>query len=211
MKHKGFSLFELICVMAVISIMASVVIPMANSGNYDNMRVVEAQTHAFLDGARQFAVANRTYVRVGFVEATNSAGVTSVVAQCLHSTSGNLRYDTVDGFADASKWRSTDKPIVLSGVKLDDTLVARLPEAAGLVSALEAKFTPFRRLFQGKEIEFRYIIQFDPQGQFSIEPDKAVRSAVIGFRNPRRVSDPVGLLLTGSSGRIQTFRQDNLN
>lgn len=205
----GFTLIELLCVLAVFSLMTYSVIPVVSYLKSGNMKLVESESVGLLQGARQFAVANCTYVRVGFAEVADSGGIPKVVIQCIHSTHGTMRYDATGQLNNESFWKTTDKPVVLTGVQFDQTLIARAPQAEILVSGLEQKFTPFHRNFQGKALEYRCSIQFDPMGQVSVEPGKPMRMALIGLRSPQRSSDPIGLLLTGASGRVQSLRREN--
>lgn len=207
MSRQAFSLIELLCVLAVISLMVSAVVPVAGYMTGGNLNLVQTQVQGVLDGARHFAMANRTCVRVGFAEVTSS-GYGSVAIHCLQSTSGNSVYDTSDDLNEESRWRSLDKPIVLEGVRLDATLPSRLSDSGSPVNGLESGFTPFQRKLRGAEVEYRHVIQFDPRGQFTLEPDRAVRSAVIGFQNSRKQA--VGIILTGATGRVQAFRLEDL-
>jgi prepilin-type N-terminal cleavage/methylation domain-containing protein len=211
-NSRAFSIIELLCVVAVISMMAAAVVPAMSYLGIGDMGRVQTQAIGLLEDARQFAQAHRTYVRVGFADVIGTAGTPNVVMQCIHSSTGDLRNDTATGLADQSLWRSTTRPIVLAGVKFDSALKDRLPSAGSQVSALGlGNFGSFVRRSGDQNVTYQHIVQFDPQGQISIESGALVRFAFIGLSNPRQPSNPVGIVLSGISGRVQLLRQENFN
>jgi prepilin-type N-terminal cleavage/methylation domain-containing protein len=208
----AFSLIELLVVMGVLTLLASAVVPVVGHLGTGNMQTAQTRAQGVLEAARQFAQAKATYVRVGIAEISGDLpGASSVSIQCIHSQTGDLRNDDETGMANLSYWSSSAKPVVLDGIKLDLSLVGKLATSSASVEPLLKKFPQFTRIGPGgKNVHYEYIIQFDPQGQVSLEPDKLTRSAMFGLVNPRQPSNPVVILMSGLSGRIQALRQEDL-
>lgn len=198
--------------MGVITLLATAAVPAIGRLGTGNMDSAQNQVQGVLEGARQFAQAKRTYVRVGLAEAPGgAAGLDSLVIQCVHSQTGDLRNDDTTSLANTAYWGTTGRPVVLSGVELDPSQISRLSSSPVAVETLGKTFPQFTRPGpNGQNVQYEYIIQFDPQGQISLEPGKLARAAGIGLVNPRQPSNPVVFLMSGLSGRIQALRQEQL-
>ena len=210
--YSAFSLIEILCVLAVISVMATLIGPVVKSFGRDNMENVQGQIQGILEQDREYARANRTYVRVGLVGIQASTGAHQVVVQSLESTTGDLRNDTVAGLADERLWKSHANPMIIDGVTLDDSLRDKIPLSSGsTVDVLGTNFTQFSRKCAGQLVTYAKIIQFDPQGQISQAPNVLARNTMIGFSNPQQSANPIVLLMSGLSGNIQVLRKENLD
>jgi prepilin-type N-terminal cleavage/methylation domain-containing protein len=77
---RGFSLVEILCVIAVISVMTAFVMPALTESDASNVSNASYTISGALQRARTYAMAHNTYVWVGFYEeAANASAPTSVV------------------------------------------------------------------------------------------------------------------------------------
>ena len=205
----GFSLVELLGVLFIIAVMSVVIQPVLSHLGGDNMQRVHAEVQGVMERGRQQALSHRTYIRVGVAEVETSDGTSRVILQCLESTTGDLRNNTTDGLNEESLWRSVGRPVVLKGVRVDDTLKNRMPQG-GDASVLSNGYPKFSRIVGGQSLEFSRSLQFDPLGQVSTTPGALSRTVAIGLANPRQPNNPVLLVLSGLSGSVRVFRQEAL-
>ena len=205
-QWRGFSLVELLIVISIITAMATLLKPVISALTAGNTRSAQVNAQSVLEGARQFACTNRTYVRVGFAQVKNEMGTTNIAIQTLYSTTGDLRNDTSSGFDDQTSWKNTNKPILLPQVTWDDTLVPA--SVTPLTSGTD--FPSFTRKCGGQNVTYSMVLQFDPQGQISLMSGKVTRSVGLGFVNPHQPNNPVVLLLSGLSGKVQTYHREEL-
>lgn len=212
-RRQAFSLIELLAVMGVITLLATAIVPVVGRLGTGDMQMAQTRVQGVLEAARQFAQAKRTYVRVGLAETASSLpGLNGLSIQCVHSQTGDLRHDDTAGLANLAYWENSARPVVISGVQMDSTLISRLSSSPITVETLEKSFPQFTRKGpNGQDVQYEYIIQFDPQGQISLEPGKLSRAAMFGIVNPQQPSNPVVFLMSGLSGRIQALRQEQLS
>lgn len=212
-QTPAFTLLELLTVMGVLALLMTAAGPVVGHLGEGNMQMTQSRVQGVLEAARQLAQAKRTYVRVGIAEIPGEISGTSALSiQCVHSNTGDLRNDSLDGLSNANYWRDSAKPVVLAGVQIEPALQQRLSSSLVNVETLVKKFPKFtRRGSHGQDVTYEYIIQFDPQGQISLEPGKLMRAAMIGLLNPRQPTNPVVILMSGLSGRIQALRQEELS
>lgn len=95
-KRLGFSLTELLVVVALMGLLAAVSGPALSALNGSN-RVTQtvSEVAGFLEQARQYAVAQNTYVWVAFYEDANAVGGNSVAVAVMASNDGTDPTSTV--------------------------------------------------------------------------------------------------------------------
>ena len=109
----GFSLIEMICVLAVVSVMASLVMP-AITGMVTGDRLSNnAYTLSdVIQQARAAAMARHTYVWVGFSSYTSADGVPTVMVASLTGNSGQASDLTGNNYV------LSEKPVILRNVAI---------------------------------------------------------------------------------------------
>lgn len=88
-KRPGFSLIELLVVIAILGVLVAVAVPSLSSlGSGGRMNQALIEMSGLLSQARQYAIAQNTYVWVAFREQNDEQGDPEVVMVILASTSG---------------------------------------------------------------------------------------------------------------------------
>jgi len=208
-NRPGFSLIELLVVTAIIAILLVVARPVISHLGPNNLQSAQVKMQGIVEQARQYAQAHRTYVRLGLAQTTAADGSPQVIIQCLSSLTGDLRNDTSPGLNDESQWRSIGRPVILPGLALDDSLLSRLP-GTPTANAPDSGFSPFTRRADGQSVTYAKSLQFDPQGQASLRPGSLDRRIAIGLKNPTQPDNPLVVVLSGLTGSVEAFRQENL-
>ena len=116
-SQKGFSLVELLCVIAIMSLMASVTWPAivgVMSGNRLTNNAYELS--GLIQQARTAAVSQHTYVWLGFYSYTSPEGAQSLAVVSLSDNSG-LSTDIQTDIQN-DNYRLSAKPVILNSVAL---------------------------------------------------------------------------------------------
>jgi type II secretory pathway pseudopilin PulG len=185
--HSGFSLLEIIMVVAVmVAVLTLVVVPIANMRSAGNMTKACADISGILEEARSYAIANNTYVWVGFSEVdpvTNIQGTGKVMIAVAASkdgtrgylTGGSLRTSNLMAISPLKKFENIHLALagVLNGAGSTTTV--------GTGNMLRPSITAANYIITGKnsnsavnfswpvggsssQYTFYTVINFDPQG-----------------------------------------------
>lgn len=171
-SRAAFSLIELLTVMGVIGLLMSVAVPALSNltkGSQMNQALIEVTES--LEQARQFAVAQNTYVWVAFNNVAASQGVDEQVrmAVLVSRSGGELStWGTDDTTSSTAQTQLITRPRTFNQVKLSSagtfsrSQIASLPEG-GVDSLGSANFTIM--VPGGQKEVFTQAIQFTPSGE----------------------------------------------
>ncbi len=169
-QPAGFSLIELLAVMAVITVMMAAVVPAINglksTGNLSSAAFEIAGT---LEQARAYAMANNTFVYVGFAERdqldAGKTGQGQIVMAAMGSKNGSRTFDAAN-LSPLTRLRK------LPAVRLEEGLpnsgaMSRPVALSGYQVANDAFFAQDSFILSG--VTFTKILQFDPRGMASVQ------------------------------------------
>jgi len=162
--QDGFSLVEMMCVLAVISIMASVAWPSIVGIIGGDRLANNAYTLSnVMQQARATAMARHTYVWVGFNTNPSPDGVPTVTAASICGNSG------VAGDLQSGNYVMSEKPAILRNVAISaQSNYQTLPgyDANVTTTDMAALSYSFTLSIGGKSnVSFGNVIAFDPNGQ----------------------------------------------
>ncbi len=168
-KQSGFSLVEMMCVLAIISIMASFAWPaIVGIVSGDRLSNNAYQLSNVVQQARSEAVARHTYVWVGFYSYKDANGVPAVMVASVCGNSG-LSTDLQN-----NNFTVETKPTILRNVSLAaSTAYTSLPGFDSSVTttdvALYGYSFPFTLNVGGKtNVTFTDAVAFGPDGQANL-------------------------------------------
>lgn len=220
-SRSGFSLIELLTVMAIISIMTAAVIPAINAiTGAGDLGKAATDIGSVLEQARSYAMANNTYVFIGVSEVDGAA------EPGASSASGTGRVIVVaagskDGTSDVSAANlvALSKLRYFNNVHLDAAVttagnMARPAATDNLGSnSFVAEGSLNWPLSGTPRYTFTKIIQFDPRGTASIQSSASdySRSMEIGLAQARgnvaiNSANAAALILDGVTGSVKIYR-----
>lgn len=166
----GFSLIELLAVMAIITLMTAAVVPAINglksTGTLSSAAYEIAGT---LEQARAYAMANNTFVYVGFAERDQldigKTGEGQIVMAAMGSKNGSRAFD-------AANLTALTRLRKLPNVQMQDNL----PNSGGMTRpAVQSSYQVGGDSFAAQDsftlsgVTFTKILQFDPRGMASVQ------------------------------------------
>lgn len=222
-RRRGFSLIELLAVMAILATLSAVTIPAVQSlrGSGSVNRAISDLSGA-LEMARVHAMANRTYVRVLFASlpAGNGRVNPSTLVLMVYAADGSTHNADM---TDPATWPSQSRPLVLDNLGISDSLQG----AGGLSTTSDA--TPsggnvtgdMMPAFQRKvssfgQVTFDQVIQFGPNGEARVGFDQPSRHISLGLAQmgangeASRVENAFILRLSGVNGSINVLRDNRI-
>ena len=229
---RAFSLIETLMVAAVATVLMTLVIPsMSSIRGAQSFTRVGADIEATLEQARSYAMANNTYVFVGFAEVDGvqsesvrpqQPGTGRLLVGVAASKDGTRGYEVANP---GSSWSGAANLVPLSklrrfdGVHLADVLPSPTADMQPVADSSKlgqvTVTTPFDWPIDGgqKVCTFSRVIQFDPQGSATIPSgDELSRWLEVALR-PARGSqiDPASpnfaaLQINGITGAVRLFR-----
>ena len=163
----GFSLIEMICVLAVVSVMASLAMP-AITGIVTGDRLSNnAYTLSdVIQQARAAAMARHTYVWVGFSSYTGADGVPTVMVASLTGNSGQASDLTSNNYV------LSEKPAILRNVAITGAAnYATLPgyDSSVTTTDVASQGYSFLATVAGRtNASFSDVIAFNPNGEANL-------------------------------------------
>ncbi|XHR26830.1 MAG: Tfp pilus assembly protein FimT/FimU [Chthoniobacteraceae bacterium] len=210
MKRNGaFTLVEMMVAMVLIALLSVVSRPAVSAltGAGTVNRAIGDLSGA-LDLARAYAMAQSTYVRVGFCNVPTAADGAQTVVLTLYSRDGTLDASDAEGMASAA-WMPAAKPLLLRNLCVNDALGAvndSTPSATNIPA--------FVRSVPGVgSVSFTSCIQFDPSGEARVQLSGVSRFIKIGMKRSlgsNSDANPFVVRLAGVSGAITVLRKENL-
>jgi prepilin-type N-terminal cleavage/methylation domain-containing protein len=207
-RNKAFTLVEMMVVMALIALLSVISVPAVSalSGAGTVNRAIGDLSGA-LDVARAYAMAQSTYVRIGFCSVPAAAGAQTVVLT-LYSRDGTLDASDAEGMASAAGVPAV-KPLMLRNLSANDALGA---ESDATPSA--TNIPAFVRSVPGVgSLSFTSCIQFDPSGEARVQLSGVSRFIKIGMKRSlvsNNDANPFVVRLAGVAGAITILRKENL-
>ena len=165
--QDGFSLIEMICVLAVVSVMASLVMP-AITGMVTGDRLSNSAytLSDVIQQARAAAMARHTYVWVGFSSYTSADGVPTVMVESLTGNSGQSS-DLAN-----NNYVLSEKPVILRNVSITGAAnYATLPgyDSSVTTTDVASQGYSFTASLAGRtNASFGDVIAFDPDGETNL-------------------------------------------
>src|SRR5205809_219892 len=223
--HAGFSLIELLVVVAIMILVASFIIPaFTSSKSSADVTSAAYTTKGTLDQARTYAMANDTYTAVGFAGSIGNtpASVTGqVYVATLASTDG-----TANGFANGN-YRQLGKLLKFDNTHVRDTGVPTndgtdfesRPNVASTYRISTASAGAYTITVQG--VTFSRWIQFSPRGEavlggnnpmtqymeVGLFPTHATSLAASQDANGKWLGNIVAIQVSGFSGSVRVYRK----
>lgn len=229
---RAFSLVEILAVTALITVLMAMVVPsMSSVKRGQNISRVSADIAATLEQARSYAMANNTYVFVGFTEVDGiqaesvrpqQAGSGRLLMGVVASKDGTRGYETTNP---ASSWKGATNLSALTrlqrfdGVHLADVLGSTASgmetvDSASRLGGVTVSTTFDWPLGAGQKVcTFSRVIQFDPQGSATIPSGSGLSRWLEVALQPARgnqidAANPnfAALQLDGITGAVRLFR-----
>lgn len=207
----GFSLVELLVVMAILGLLAAVVIPVLGSRGNGSLNQAVTQVADVLQQARAYAMANNTYVWVGFYEEDGVAtgtpataappyqGKGRVLMAAVASIDGTRIFDENAAAAalPANRIVPIDRIMKIEGVHMTDLPAPKggdarsidgrsaLPsqDSASRISSDSGDRTDYPFTLQG--YQFHKTVRFSPRGEVAVNGVTLKRVGEIGLRPAR--------------------------
>ena len=214
-RRGGFSLVELMCVIAIISVMASITWPSIVglvSGNRLTNNAFELG--GLMQQARAAALTEHTYVWVGF-SATTQNGSPSLLVASVMSNSGMATDPQNGGIAN---FQPVFKPVILKGVALATAPnYAALPglDSTNNTDAGSQTYTFQMNTLGIASAQFSDVIVFGPDGQAYLPASTGTLSAApvqcvgvgLNAAPSSSVAHTVAVQVRGLSGQVSVFQQ----
>ncbi len=203
-RHAGFSLIELLTVIAIGAMLASLSMTAFNRiGQAGNLTKAGHDITDFLERARMHAMANNTYVWVGFTPGDNDTLVVGAAASRNGASNPGAddlvpldRLHRFVGIGLVSLVDSKDRPITPKEAQL-----------ANLSSAIHS----FSLGGETPVVFDRSVIQFNSRGECRIVPSQPYRITEIGLQematgNVRNPANYAAIQVGGLSGAVSMHR-----
>lgn len=210
-RSKGFSLIELLCVVAVIAVMVLVALPAMSSLTLSGQIGQSLQTlGSTLEMAHQYAINNNTYVWV--VVGTNNVPNSNLKMGVIASTTGtdDLAWNpnTVT-LSQATGYQLVGKVTDLPRIAVADTptvTIKNLPSVSIPASPMSTTLS-FAVSFGGQSLTFKKCIQFTPSGEARVGQSVArfIDVAVLSSKATNSPNQAV-LRVGGTTGKTFTYR-----
>lgn len=215
--HQGFSLIELLVVMAIIITMSVFVAPVMQSlsGAGAVNRAIGDVTGA-LEQARAYAMAHRTYVRVALAQVPKVPGeaLPGTAVLVLYSADGTLENATAAAMQDATLWPALARPIVVRRIVMDETLQGTAPDTSADLRPSGTDIPAFSRHTPGVSgaLTFEACIQFNPNGEAGVLAGGLANQIALGMDesvggDAVRGTNPFIIRLSGVNGAISVLRK----
>jgi prepilin-type N-terminal cleavage/methylation domain-containing protein len=212
-RRAGFSLVEVMCVLAVISIMVSFTWPSVVGMVSGNRLTNNAyQLSGIVQQAREIAVAQHTYVWVGFYSSASAAGAPSVTVATLAGNSG-LASDLQN-----NNYTLASKPVTLNNVKLAAaSSYTSLPgiDSPDNTDVGSQGYTYKLSVPGNSSATFADFIAFGPDGQASLPQTSSgslqlvqcIGVGLIGAPASSLHASTVAIQVRGLSGQVSVYQQ----
>jgi prepilin-type N-terminal cleavage/methylation domain-containing protein len=212
-SRGGFSLVEVLCVLAVISLLASMswpsVVGMVSGNRLTNNAY---QLSGIVQEAREAAMANHTYVWVGFYSSSTAEGVPLVTVATLVGNSG-LTTDLSTG-----NYTQVAKPVILKNAKLAAaTSYTTLPgvDSTDNTDAGTQSYTFKMAIPSNAAATFGDVIVFGPDGQASLPQTstgalqlvQCIGLGLNGVPASGSHTPTAAIQVRGLSGQVSVFQQ----
>lgn len=198
-RHSGFSLVELLIVIALVAIMTALAVPaFVSIAQGQGMKRAINSTSDLLEIARSEAMAKSTWTWVGIVDSTSSNAAKS--AEIL--IAGVISRDGTSNTATANL-STLAKPLRIADVTV---LTTATPWSSNATVVKNSSYQ-FSATVNGQAQTFSgAVVAFSPQGEALITPSSVSRWLEIGLREMRgttpMTNKTASLRISGVSGQV---------
>ena len=197
---KGFSLIELLCVMAVMSVVMVLVVPVTGAlRGASDVNAAALNVSLVLEQARAYAMAHNTYVWVGFNASSTGASERVRVSAVAGSTGAP------DDVATAATYRPLLKGKTFENLRMGEvtaSLAGR--ETADNIST--SQMGTFTQQQGGESVTYSQLVRFAPSGVAQIKSDLNSRWIEMGMLASNSQANVAVFQIAGLTGQINVLR-----
>lgn len=198
--RKGFSLIELLCVMAIMSVVMVLVVPVTGAlKGAGDVNAAALNVSLVLEQARGYAMAHNTYVWVGF-NAGGSGGAERVRVSAVAGSTG-----APDDLATAATYRPLLKGKTFENLRMGEvttSLVGR--EVADNISS--SQMGSFTQQQGGESVTYSQLVRFAPSGVAQIKADGNSRWIEMGLLASNSQANVAVFQIAGLTGQVNVLR-----
>jgi prepilin-type N-terminal cleavage/methylation domain-containing protein len=196
-RRRGFSLLELLTVMAMISVMTSFIFSaISGTVNGTGVRSASGTAAGVFEQARSYSIARGVYVYVGLDQIDSQTVLLGVSS-------------ATDGDADLSQASPLFKTVALANVELkkpsDIKSGVSLPDVAVNADGTEeSDLGTLSILYRGNTIACTQVVRFAPNGQASVKQTNASRQIQFGLArsHSKDTKDVSVIQIPGLTGNV---------
>jgi len=198
-------------VMTVVTLLTTVSVTSLSSLRAGRFSSEIAELTQLIDTARLSAMANNTYVWIGFTSVTRNGSAEIDVASVI-SSSGQIT-----DLASPDRIKALGKPVAIPFLTIDNnpSLTLSPPSSDSSVSDISrSELGGFQQSVGGNSVLFQKIIQFNPRGEASVLTTGASRFIQIGLQATNgaipSAQDSAVVRISGLSGQVSIFRRGDV-
>ncbi|MES2310156.1 MAG: type II secretion system protein [Verrucomicrobiota bacterium] len=210
-QKKAFTLIETMAVLGIMSLLIGMVIPVFNFGCQKKLVNTAYKTASFLEQARASAMANNTYVFVGFTQVKNhEEGGSQIGIAAMKSNDGTKNFGPHN-----NNLTVLAKPQTLDGIYFEESIeLPATSKASDENDGVDLGAVESEDNFEFSHEVYEKIIQFDPTGAASIQSHTPtspqwIKIGLACIQNKfKKKKNGIALVLDGVTGSVKLSFND---